>query len=172
MKFLLPVVSALGLTIFPASGDDEYPVAVKSLPAAVTAAVQEYFPGSEILSARADEDDDRRVLDLRVKHRGVILRLETRRDGRIREIDLDRGYGGLGALLGREASLENISVEQIPASVTAALSDFFGETKISAAAEGTNDGERFYRVRLRRLALPLRIDITADGRVLDIDTAK
>ena len=171
MKFILPALSALLLTAFAASGDDEYPVAVKSLPAAVPAAVQEYFPGSEILSVTADEDDDRRVLDLRVEHKGVVLRMETRPDGRVREIDLDRGYGGLGALLGREASLETLSVEQLPSAVTAALSDFFVETKISGAAEGTNDEQKFYRVRLRRLSLTLRVDITADGRLLDIDTA-
>ena len=172
MKSFLPAVAVLFFCTVPAPGGDEYPVAVASLPAAVTAAVREYFPGSEILSATADEDDDRRVLDLRVEHRGVILRLETRPDGRVREIDLDRGYRGLGALVGRESSLETLPAGQLPSAVTTALSDFFGENRITTAAEGTNDGETFYRVGLRRLALALRVDLTADGRLLDIDTAK
>ncbi|MFM8809797.1 MAG: DJ-1/PfpI family protein, partial [Chthoniobacterales bacterium] len=38
--------------------DDEYPVSVAKLPADVTTSVQEYFPGSEIVSAMVDEDDD------------------------------------------------------------------------------------------------------------------
>lgn len=172
MKSIAPTLLALVLTATFACAGDEYPVSVTSLPQPVKDSVQEYFPGAEIVSAMADEDDDRRVLDLRVEHKGTMLRMETRPDGRVREIDLDRGYRGLGALLGREASLQPIPTENIPAPVTEALADFFGETKISGAAEGENEGEKFYRIRLRLLSLPLRVDITSVGRLLDIDTGK
>jgi len=167
LALLLLLVTALG-----AAADDEYPVSVKSLPAALTSKVEECFPGSEIVSAMVDEDDDRRMLNLRVEHRDVLLRIEARPDGRIREIDLNRGYRGLGALLGREASLEAIPVGQLSPAVTRELADFFRGSEIFSAAEGVNDEERFYRVRLRHCDLPLRVDITRSGRILDIDTAK
>jgi len=172
MKALLLTLSLLLVTRIGAAADDEHPVSVKSLPAAVTAKVEECFPGSEIVSAMVDEDDDRRELNLRVEHQGILLRMEARPDGRIREIDLDRGYRGLAALLGREASLEPVATAQLPASVTQKLADFFRGSEVLSAAEGVNDEECFYRVRLRHCELPLRVDITRSGRILDIDTMK
>lgn len=172
MRTLFLALTLLLVTGIGAAADDEYPVSVKSLPEALTAKVLECFPGSEIVSAMVDEDDDRRMLNLRVEHRDVLLRIEARPDGRIREIDLNRGYRGLGALLGREASLEAIPVGQLPPAAARELADFFRGSEIFSAAEGVNDEERFYRVRLRHCDLPLRVDITRSGRILDIDTAK
>ena len=162
-------IAALTLNV---SADDEYPVSVAKLPADVTASVQEYFPGSKIVSAMVDEDDDRRGLNLRVEHRGLLLRVEARPNGRIREVDLDRGYRGLGPLLGRESSLAPISEKQLPSAVAESLSGFFPGSDILSAAEGVNDEERFYRVRTRHKDLVLRVDITRSGRILDIDTVK
>ena len=171
MKRVPLTLSAILLTTA-ALPADEYPISVQRLPQSVTAAVQEYFPGSEIESAIVDEDDDRRELNLRVEHQGILLRMEARPDGRIREIDLDRGYRGLAALLGREASLEPLPAAQLPASVTQKLADFFRGSEVLSTAEGVNDEERFYRVRLRHCDLPLRVDITRSGRILDIDTMR
>ena len=151
---------------------DDYPISVERLPAAVKVSVEEYLPGAEIVSATMDEDDDRRELEMRVDYRDLRLRVETRPDGRMREIDLDRGYRGLAALLGREASLESIGAGRLPSDVRTALMDFFPECDILAAAEGLNDGEKFYRTRLRHRALTLRVDLDEDGRLLDIDTVK
>lgn len=172
MRTLFLTLSLLFVTGIGAAADDEYPVAVKSLPAALTAKVEEYFPGSEIVSAMVDEDDDRREFSLRVEHRGLLLRVEARADGRIREVDLDRGYRGLGALLGREASLEPIATRELPTSVTDNLDSFFPGSDVLSASEGMNDEDRFYRVRIRHRDLLLRVDITRGGRILDIDTVK
>lgn len=172
MRTLFLSLSLLLVTGIGAVADDEYPVSVKSLPAALTTKVEECFPGSEIVSAVVDEDDDRRELNLRVEHQGILLRMEARPDGRIREIDLDRGYRGLAALLGREASLEPVAAAQLPASVTQKLAEFFRGSEVFSAAEGINDEERFYRVRLRHCDLPLRVDIARSGRILDIDTMR
>lgn len=172
MRTLFLTVSLLFVTGIGTAADDEYPVAVKSLPAALTAKVEECLPGSEIVSAVVGDDDDRRELNLRVEHQGLLLRMEARPDGRIREIDLDRGYRGLAALLGREASLEPLAAAQLPASVTQKLADFFRGSEVRSAAKGINDEERFYRVRLRHCELPLRVDITRSGRILDIDTMR
>lgn len=171
MKFLLPLLLSFASTAFLCRADD-YPISVERLPQPVTAAVQEYFPGSEIVSAMVDEDDDRRELNLRVEHKDLLLRVEARPDGRIREVDLDRGYRGLAALLGREASLEPVAVKELPASVTESLAAFFPGSEVLAASEGVNDEERFYRVRTRHKNLVLRVDITRSGRILDIDTVK
>lgn len=172
MKFLLALLSVILLLIFNVSAGDEYPVSVKKLPAAVVSSVEGYFPGSAIVSAVVDEDDERRELNLRVEHKGVLLRVEARPDGRIREVDLDRGYRGLGALLGREASLEPIATRELPSAVTKGLSDFFAGSAIISASQGTNEKERFYRVRIRHHDLLLRVDVTRDGRIIDIDTEK
>lgn len=169
MKTALASFAVLALTTVLVSADD-YPVSVERLPQRVKDSVQEYLPGAEIVSAMMDEDDDRRELDLRVEYRDRTLRVETRPDGRVREIDLDRGYRGLAALLGREASLEPIGAGRLPSDVRTALVVFFPESDILSAAEGTNDDERFYRARLRHRALVLRVDIDEDGRLLDIDT--
>ena len=169
----LPLALSLSLiTAIGALADDEYPVAVKSLPAALTEKIEDCFPDSELVSAMVDEDDDRRMLNLRVEHQDVLLRIEARPDGRIREIDLNRGYRGLAALLGREASLEPVATAQLPASVTQKLADFFRGSEVLSTAEGINDEERFYRMRLRHCDLPLRVDITRSGRILDIDTMR
>jgi hypothetical protein len=151
---------------------DDYPVSVQRLPAPVKESVEEYFPGAEIVSATMDEDDDRRELEMRVEYRGLSLRVETRPDGRMREIDLDRGYRGLAALLGREASLESISPGQLPPATRSALADLFPGSDLLSAAEGINDEVRFYRVRLRHRDLVLRVDLEERGRVLDIDTVR
>jgi len=172
MRAVFLTLSLLFVTGIGAAADDEYPVAVKSLPAALTAKVEECLPGSEIVSAVVGDDDDRRELNLRVEHQGLLLRMEARPDGRIREIDLDRGYRGLAALLGREASLEPLAAAQLPASVTQKLADFFRGSEVRSAAEGINDEELFYRVRLRHCDLPLCLNITHSGRILDIDTLK
>lgn len=172
MKTLFLSAAVLAALALPASADDEYPVAVKSLPRPVVASVTAYFPGSEIVSAMVDEDDDRRELDLRVEYKGLLLRVEARPNGRVREVDLDRGYRGLGALLGREASLEPVGTRALPPSVTGGLAGFFPGSDILSAAAGVNDEERFYRVRMRHKDLVLRVDITRDGRILDIDTVK
>jgi hypothetical protein len=166
----LSLLAALVLTSMAVA--DDYPVSVERLPAPVKESVEEYLPGAEIVSATMDEDDDRRELEMRVDYRGLLLRVETRTDGSMREIDLDRGYRGLAALLGREASLESIGPGRLPSDVRAALMDFFPESDIVAAAEGLNDGEKFYRSRLRHRALVLRIDIDENGRLLDIDTVR
>jgi hypothetical protein len=171
MKFLLPVFMSLISTALIGRADD-YPISVERLPQTVTAAVQEYFPGSEIVSAMVDEDDDRRELNLRIEHKDLLLRVEARPDGRIREVDLDRGYRGLAALLGREASLAPVAVKELPASVTESLAAFFPNSEVLAASAGVNDEGRFYRVRTRHKNLVLRVDITRSGRILDIDTVK
>ena len=93
---------------------DDYPVSVQRLPASVKEFVEEYLPEAETISATMDEDDDRRELELQVEYRGLLLRVKTRPDGRMREIDLDRGYRGLAALLGREASQEKIGAGRLP----------------------------------------------------------
>lgn len=172
MKTLLLSFLATTAPTFNALADDEYPVSVKKLPAPVVSSVEEYFPGSEIVSAVVDEDDDRCELNLRVEHRGLLLRVEARADGRIREVDLDRGYRGLGALLGREASLEPIATRELPTSVTDSLASFFPGSDVLSASEGMNDEERFYRVRTRHKDLVMRVDVTRSGRILDIDTMK
>ena len=172
MKFLLALPLAIVALSLNVVAGDEYPVSVKKLPAAVVSSLEEYFPGSEIVSAMVDEDDDRRELNLRVEHQGLLLRVEARPDGRIREVDLDRGYRGLGALLGREASLEAIGTRELPASVTDSLNAFFPGSDVLSASEGMNDEERFYRARTRHNDLMLRVDITRSGRILDIDTIK
>ena len=172
MKIPLLFLLAAMIPTFNALADDEYAVPVTKLPQAVVTSVEKYFPGSEIVFAMVDEDDDRRELNLRVEHQGILLRMEARPDGRIREIDLDRGYRGLAALLGREASLEPVATAQLPAPVTQKLADFFRGSEVLSTSEGVNDEERFYRVRLRHCELPLRVDITRSGRILDIDTMR
>ena len=155
-----------------ATADDDYPVSVKSLPQTLTAAVQRYMPGAEIVSAKSDEDDGRQTFELVVDYKVLVLRVEARPDGRIREIDMDRGYKGVGSVLGREASLARVGVDRVAQPARNTVAEFFPGSKIISASEGEERGRTFYRLRARHGDLVLRIDAGADGRVLDIDTEK
>lgn len=154
------------------TADDDYPVSVQSLPQAVTAAVQEYLPGAEIVSAKSDEDDGRRQFELKADYKGELVRVEVRPNGRVREIDLDREYKGFVRILGREASLERVDVAQLPEAVKASIAEFFPGSKIVSALQGEERGRTIYRLRARHGDLLLRTDVRADGRILDIDTEK
>lgn len=172
MKTILPVLSVVLVTTFAGWAGDRA-VSVDELPQKVIAAVSEYLPGSGIESARADEDDGRRYYDLKVLHRDLLLDIEAGANGRIREIDLNRGYPGLFRLLDREASVsDNIATDELPEKVTASVADFLPGSKILSAARGENDGERFYRLRVRHKDLLLRMDVAKNGKIADIDTAK
>ncbi len=162
------VLCAAGLAV----ADDDYPVAVTDLPQAVTAAVQAHLPGAEIVSAKSDEDDGRRQFELKTEYKYLLLRVEVRPDGRIREIDMDRGYKGLARTIGRETSLAQVGVGQVAQQARNAVEEFFPGSKIVSAAQGEERGRTFYRLRARHHALLLRIDVGADGRMLDIDTEK
>ncbi|MBU3665506.1 MAG: hypothetical protein FGM15_06465 [Chthoniobacterales bacterium] len=173
MKKFLPILAALISTAITSPADDDYPVSVDELPQKVTAAVADYLPGSTIESARADEDDGRLYYDLKVLHQDELLHIEVLRGGRIREIDMNRGYPGLVRLIDRETSLsDDIAVDELPANVSAGVADFFPDSKIISAARGENDGKRFYRLRVRHRDLVLNMDVTTKGQILDIDTAK
>lgn len=172
MKTLVLSVAVTMLAAGLAVADDDYPVAVEDLPQAVSASVQAYFPGAEIVSAKTDEDDGRRTFDLKVDYKDLVLRVETRADGRIREIDMDRGYKGLVRTLGREASLSEVGVGALPQEVQGAVADIFPGSKIVSAAQGEDGGRTYYRLRAKQRSLLLRLDVRADGRVLDIDTEK
>lgn len=155
-----------------AAADDDYPVAVEDLPQAVTAAVQAHLPGAEIVSAKSDEDDGRRQFELKAEYNDLLLRVEVRPDGRIREIDMDRGYKGLARTIGRETSLVQVAVAQVAQPARGAVEEFFPGSKIVSASEGEDRGRTFYRVRARQKELLLRIDVREDGRILDVDTEK
>jgi hypothetical protein len=145
------------------------PFPIDELPAEVTAAVQEYLPGGEIVSARADEDDDRAFFDVNVDYKDMLLKLEVTRKGRIREIDLDRRFLGVASIL---SSGLPVALKEIPADVTAKLADVFPEGETISAALQQNGDEQFYEVNLRYKDLLLKIAISPDGRLLDIDTRK
>lgn len=155
-----------------AVADDDYQVAVEDLPQAVTAAVQAYLPGADIVSAKSDEDDGRRQFDLKAEYKDLLLSVDVRSDGRVREIDMDRGYKGLARTVGRETSLVHVGVAQMAQPARSAVEEFFPGSKIVSAAEGQDRGRTFYRVRARQKDLLLRIDVRTDGRILDIDTEK
>ncbi len=154
------------------AADDEYSMLVQNLPRAVTAAIQKYLPGAEIVSAKSDEDDGRQRFELKADYKGELLRVELREDGRVREIDLDREYKGFVRILGREASLERGDVAQLPQAVKDAMAAFFPGSKIVSALQGEERGRTIYRLRARHGDLLLRTDVRADGRILDIDTEK
>lgn len=173
MKTLLPILTTLVVTGIAAHANDDHPVSVEDLPQKVTAAVAEYLPGSSIESARAGEHHDQRCYELKVEHKDVMLEVTAFPGGRIREIDLNRGYPGLFRLLDREASVSgDIAVDELPEQVTASVADFFPGSKILSAARGENEGEKFYRLRVRHKDLLLRMDVSKKGKIADIDTDK
>lgn len=172
MKTLLISVAVTILAAGLAVADDDYPIAVEDLPQAVAASVQASFPGAEIVTAKADEDDGRRTFELKVDYKDLVLRVATRADGRIREIDMDRGYKGLVRTLGRESSLAEVGVAGLPQEVRGAVEDIFPGSKIVSAAQGEDGGRTYYRLRAKQRGLLLRLDVRADGRMLDIDTEK
>lgn len=169
MKPVFPALVLFLSTVPFAVADDDRPVAVDRLPQPVAAAVADYLPGSSIVSAKEDDDDGRRYFDLKVQYKDLLLEVEASPDGRIREIDLNRRFAGIAAFFTRELP---VAIDKLPPPVTASVGEHFPESKILSAFDGDNDGERFYRLRVQYKDLFLRVDVGADGRMLDVDTAK
>ncbi len=145
------------------------PFPIERLPAAVTASVQDYLPGGEIVSARSDEDDDRAFFDVNVDYKDMLLKLEVTRKGRIREIDLNRRFVGAASLFSRGLP---VSMREIPALVTTTLTDCFPGGEIISAALQQNGDEQFYEMNVQYKDLLLKTAVSSDGEMLDIDTRK
>jgi hypothetical protein len=145
------------------------PIAVPDLPAAVAAAVSDHLPGSEIVSAEADDDDGVAYFDLKVRHRDLLLEIEATPRGRIREIDLNRRFSGASSLSRSEVP---VPIASLPAPVTATVTDFLPGAKIVSAAEDSTRKMRFYELGVKHRDLQLRVDVSDRGELLDIDTVK
>lgn len=167
----MKVSSAVLLSVFAPlacvfAGD---PVPTGDLPEPVVAAVAEYLPGAAIASARVDEDDGRLTYKLRVDHGDLLLRVDVTSRGSVREIDMDGGFQGVNSLLAREAP---VAVGKIPAPVAASVETCFPGSEILSAGEGDRDGRRYFKVNVRHRDLTLRMNVSAGGEILDIDTIK
>lgn len=156
----------LGLIATAAAGS---PVAVEDLPAPVAAAVADHLPGSEIISAESDDDDGVAYFDLKVRHKDLLLEIEATPRGRIREIDLNRRFGGASSLSRSEVP---VAVASLPAAVTAAVADFLPGAKIVSAAQDSTRKMRFHELAVKFRDLRLRVDVSDTGELLDIDTVK
>jgi hypothetical protein len=167
MKTLPATVALVTLLVVPALAGEPFPIA--RLPAEVTAAVEDYLPGGEIVSARADEDDDRAFFDVNVDYKDMLLKLEVTRKGRIREIDLNRRFVGAASLFSPGLP---VSMREVPALVTTTLTDCFPGGEIVSAALQQNGDKQFYEMNVRYKDLLLKTAVSSDGEMLDIDTRK
>lgn len=67
------------------------PVAVSALPAAVTAAVQEYFPGATVSAAQRSTEAGRAdEYELDLAYKAIRLEADISPDGRILDLDLKK----------------------------------------------------------------------------------
>jgi hypothetical protein len=167
MKQLPTAIAILSLLVIPALAGEPFPIG--RLPAEVTAAVEDYLPGGEIVSARADEDDDRAFFDVNVDYKDMLLKLEVTRKGRIREIDLNRRFVGAASLFSRGLP---VSMREVPAMVTTTLNDCFPGGEIISAALQQNGDKQFYEMNVQYKDLLLKTAVSSDGEMLDIDTRK
>lgn len=167
MKFFVGLMAAFSLLTTTAFAGEAIPL--RDLPEAVTASVQEYLPGAEVVAAAVDEDDGRMTYELRVDYRDLLLRVDATSRGRIREIDLDGGFQGVQSLLAREVP---VSVGKLPAEVVSGVSGCFPEAEIISAGEGERDGRRYFKVNVVHKDLTLAVNVSGRGDVLDIDTVK
>jgi len=167
MKTVPAALALVTLLMVSALAGEPFPIG--RLPAQVTAAVQDYLPGGEIVSARVDEDDDRAFFDVNVDYKDMALKLEVTRKGRIREIDLDRRFVGAASLFSRGLP---VSMSEVPALVTATLADCFPAGEIISAALQQNGDKQFYEMNVKYKDLLLKTAVSSDGEMLDVDTRK
>ena len=84
IKHLLPLaVCLLFVTSRARAGDD---IPVSALPKAVTSAMQTYFPSAKIISAEADEKNDRIRYKLKAVYRELILEAEVFSNGQVSKV--------------------------------------------------------------------------------------
>lgn len=65
--------------------DDD--IAVDKLPKEVRAAIDERFPGAELLSAERDKDDGKVEYEVELRHKGQRYEVDVTEDGRIKDVD-------------------------------------------------------------------------------------
>lgn len=88
MRKSLAFLFVLGsLWVLPATADDD--IRIEELPQAVRAAIEQRFPGAELLRAERDRDDGRIEYEVDIRHDGKRYEVELLEDGRITDIDED-----------------------------------------------------------------------------------
>lgn len=85
MDKLLAAVLTLGLGIGVHAGER---IAPESLPQPVAASIQDYFPGSEVVSAERGRDDGRDEYEVRVHYKDIQLEIELAPDGAVLDVDM------------------------------------------------------------------------------------
>lgn len=62
----------------------------QSLPEPVTASIQDYFPGSEVVSAERERDDGRIEYEVTVRYKDIQLEIELAPDGAVLDVDMKK----------------------------------------------------------------------------------
>lgn len=82
------VITAVAVLICaPASLTAGQSIDLKNLPENVVKAIQDRFPGAQLLSAEKEKDDSRIEYEVKIQHDGNRYEVELTEDGRIKEID-------------------------------------------------------------------------------------
>ncbi|MCO5165074.1 MAG: PepSY domain-containing protein [Planctomycetes bacterium] len=72
-----------GLAVF--AGE---PIPLEELPVAVVEAIEQRFPGAQLLAAEREHDDGRLLYEVKVKSEGALYEVEVTEDGVV--VDVDR----------------------------------------------------------------------------------
>lgn len=74
-------------TVFAGSLAAQSTIDPEQLPAAVRQALQDYFPGSQILSLERDSEDGETIYEMDIQYREIRLEVEISERGKVLEVD-------------------------------------------------------------------------------------
>lgn len=61
----------------------------EELPTPAKQVIQEYFVGSQVLSAKKDKDDGVTTYEVKIQHKAIKLEVDVSGEGKILDVDMD-----------------------------------------------------------------------------------
>lgn len=62
-----------------------------------------------------------------------------------------------------------IPLPEVPAPVNQVIAEYFPDSKMLSAKRDTDEGKRQYEVKIQYKKIKLEVDVSPEGRILDVD---
>jgi phage terminase large subunit-like protein len=86
----IPILSTLLVIATLCMGQASSSVDFEDLPVAVSRSLTSYFPGSRMITAEVDGDDEDAEFEILIKYKAIKLEVEISADGTITGVDLEK----------------------------------------------------------------------------------
>lgn len=83
------LIASLALAFAGSTAIAGSPVSLDEIPSTVSQTLEEYFPGSEKISAERDTDNGREKFEVKIQYKAIKLEVDVAPDGRILDVDME-----------------------------------------------------------------------------------